>query len=113
VIHVQSDVIPREAMQWRDQAVGRVFGRIRIEDAGIYLDDDANGLTAVFLDLTLSNPPDGADTWPIDDVLALHDALNEDARRLRFGLPWHVRLSAVDEEPLDDEDDASAEDTHS
>lgn len=104
---MRSDLLPREATTWGDAARGRVSGTVRVEAAEVHLEDDASGELAVFLELTLSNPADGAETWPPEDVITLIEALSAEARRLGLDLPWRFRFWPVDEEPLDEDESAS------
>jgi hypothetical protein len=103
---MQTDLLPREAIAWRDIARGQVSGTIRVEQADVHLDVDASDEVAVFLELTLSNPPDGEETWPAGDLTSLLVALSADARRLELRLPWRFRFWPVDQEPLDEEEAA-------
>ena len=67
-----------------------------------------SGRSAVFLDVTLP-PPDPEDgTWPLEEVLALHERIDARARDLDLELPWYVRLSPAPSGE-DDEDVVEAE----
>jgi hypothetical protein len=106
---MQSDLLPHEAIAWRDIARGRVSGTVRVEQADVHLEVDASNELAVFLELTLSNPPEGEETWPVADVIDLIEALSAEAVRLGLDLPWRFRFWPVDEEPLDEDEPAPGE----
>ena len=104
---MDDDEFPAAALAWRDQAVGRRFGAIFVEAANLRWESAINGDAATVLDLILSPPADGAETWPIDDILDMRRALYADARRLGVDPPWFTPVLSADElddEPADDEE---------
>jgi hypothetical protein len=101
---VTADVLPAEAVALRDWVKAQQVGSLRVVSARASRDEDANGEKAVFLDVTLPPPEDDADTWPLEDVLALHEVIDRKARDLGFGLQLHVRLLPSVDTEVDSED---------
>ncbi|MEP6464281.1 MAG: hypothetical protein ABJC62_12895 [Frankiaceae bacterium] len=96
--------LPEAAGRWRSWAIGQRVGSLHVVDAAVTADEDVNGATAIFLDLTLSAVSDGH-SWPVDDLLALHDLFDNRARELELSAPWHVRLFPADADLSADAED--------
>ncbi len=90
--------------------VGQVVGSIEVLAAEWSRDGDYAGRPAIFIDLTLSKPPPGAETWPIDDVMRLYRLVNQRAEELLLAEWWHVRVHSVDPEPLGETTDGPFDD---
>lgn len=69
--------------------------------AAASLDEDFAGHPAVFLDVVLPAPESPTETWPIKQVLSLHERINAHARKLGLELPWYVRLVPASSEADD------------
>ncbi len=54
---------------------GRLFGTTRVVDAHASRGADVDGEPSVYIQVQLSEPADGWDTRPVDDILALHRAV--------------------------------------
>ena len=80
------------AKRLADRVRDRKVGSIRVVEVQPRIDEDAEGNRAVFLDLTLSDPPEGEETWPVDDILELYREIDEEATELELTLPWYVTL---------------------
>lgn len=93
------------AHRLRDSVAKLEVGSIRVRDASLRFDENALGEVAAFLDLTLSDPRSGADTWPLDEVLDLHRQVDLQAERAGLTPPWHVTLRR--ESPEEPEEEAS------
>ena len=96
------DVSLDQAAELARWAVGQQVGSIAVLDATGTVDEDVNGRAAVFVDLTLTDPLPSEETWPIDDILALHRVVDARAREMRIDW-WHVRLQAVGDPPAEEE----------
>jgi hypothetical protein len=102
IVDVDEDVAALE--RWIKEQ-GR-FGSIAVLDVAMSFDGDWQGERALFVDLTLSDPAPGEDSWPIEDVLAMHHVIDEKAGGLRSIERWYVRLQPLtDDTAGDDEDD--------
>lgn len=83
---------------------------LRVLSATLRMDEDANGERAAFIELVLPDPPSGEDTWPLDEVLDLHEQIDGVARSLEVPIPWHVTLRQETVEEPDPEDLDPSED---
>lgn len=86
----------------RESVEGRQFGTIEVRKIIALLGEDADGQTAVYLELILSDPT-GA-TWPIEDAQQLRRAIREQLVSEPPGLPFYVTLRPENEAPQADED---------
>jgi len=97
-----AEQLPRELT---DQSAGKT----RIEEVRVEVRQDSSERPALSIVLVLSDPPKGAETWPIDDLWALRrlvrDAMAETEAELN-GMPWFVVFESKSHEPLDPEDTA-------
>jgi hypothetical protein len=71
--------------------------------------EDSSERPALFVSLVLSDPPKGADTWPVDDLWALRRIVRDvmveiEAEGELRGLPWFVVFESKDHEKLDADD---------
>ena len=89
---MSSDVLSEEAERLRAWIADLRVGTLAVQSASVHAGDDASGDTAIFVDLVLPSPSLEAGTWPIDDVLSLHDLIDREAKALGLQHPWHVRL---------------------
>lgn len=92
------DVIRPEV---QDKHVGRTY----VVDVHIEMREDSQGEDALFITLVLDDPPEGYDSWPLEDLHALRDLLREVLARIEAPLeiPWY--LSFQPEHPELDDDD--------
>jgi hypothetical protein len=104
---VAVDVLEEKGRELGRRLVGQVVGSLRVLDVDVTVDTDVSEAPAIFLDLTLPDPPTGSPTWPIDDVLALHDKVDVIAGEMHLDGPWYVRLRPEHEEEVDAEDVAT------
>jgi hypothetical protein len=60
--------------------------------------------------VTLGDPPDGAATWPVDDVVTFDREIRDKAIELDVEWPWYVdyQTGTIDESIVDDEPDSGA-----
>lgn len=87
------------------RSLGR-FGSTEVLDVAMSFDGDWQGERALFVDLTLNDPTPGEDSWPYEDVRALHMRIDDKASRLRTVERWYVRLQPLtDDTAGDDEGD--------
>lgn len=86
-----------------DELEDRSAGDTRISRVQIRVGEDSLGEPAMFVILTLSDPPNGLDTWPVDDIWALRrkvrDAIAKVAPDLE--LPWFVMFEPEHAEDLE------------
>ena len=88
-------------------------GETDVRDLRIGLGADANGDEALFVKLILSVPPDGQETWPVDDLWALRRAIGDilaevDPERT---VPWVVSFEPETGDELAPEDAEDAVET--
>lgn len=88
----------------------RAYGSIRVVDVDGELTVDQDGDAILRLEMTLSDPPAGLATWPLDDV----DMLQQEAQRLvseaDIELPFVVtEFYPVSPDPEEDTADASGD----
>jgi hypothetical protein len=81
---MSSGALPAEAEELRSWTERLAVGSIKVLSATAQPGEDAAGEPAVFFDVVLPTPEPEAGTWPIDDVLALHDEIDRKARQLRM-----------------------------
>lgn len=101
---VAADLLPSGAETLRSWTATQAVGSLAVVDAKASLGEDAQGEAAVFIDVVLPAPDPVAGTWAIDDVLNLHDAIDQKARDLGLATPWHVRLLPENDVEPDPED---------
>jgi hypothetical protein len=88
---------------------GQRFGPVEVVHATQRVEADADDVPAIFLVLVLNDPPDGSETWPLEDVLSLRRSVLNQARELGIEAPVYVELSPEtepDQEPDQEEDEA-------
>jgi hypothetical protein len=75
---------------------GRRVHATQVEQVEISRDLDADGSPALFVHLTLSDPPAGAETWPSQDVLRLRQLVRDAVLRMLSddGLRWYVSFDS-------------------
>ncbi len=93
--------VDESAKRLGDWVRGQEIGRLRVLAVEPRIDEDAEGNPAIFLDLTLSDPPVGEETWPLDDILELQRRIDDQANELGLTLPWHVTLQKESPEELE------------
>jgi hypothetical protein len=80
-------------------------GRTSVECVDVRRGEDSEGEPALFLDLTLSDPPDGHETWPTDDIWDLREQVSEVVAGVEDVTgPWFINFypGASDELEPDD-----------
>lgn len=90
----------------RDRAAGQRL----LRDVRVAVEPDSFGDDALFIVLVLSDPPAGEETWPVNDLRALRQAVREalEPKLAEIGMPWfvsfepeHPDLPEIDDEQLD------------
>ena len=99
-----ADLLPVQAEDLRRWTTKQQVGSLSVIDARARLEEDAQGDVAVFIDVVLPGPDPDAGTWPVDDVLNLHDVIDRKAQELGLTMPWHVRLLAENDVEPDPEE---------
>lgn len=93
------------------ELTGRDAGETKITAVRADIREDSSERPALFIVLVLSDPPKGADTWPVEDLWSLRRIVRdvmvklEDEGDLR-GTPWFVVFETKDHELLDSDDTA-------
>ncbi len=87
----------------RESLDGARFGAIEVRGLSANLGEDADGQTAVYVDLVLSDPE--GETWALEDSLALKRKARELLRENRPGLLFYLALRPENEELQAEEDD--------
>lgn len=85
--------------------VGQTAGVVRVVAATYGREADTDGESMVVIDLTLTDPPEDDETWPVDDTLALRRRVREKGWELLAADRLWVRLRSEHPEPVDAEDD--------
>lgn len=52
-------------------------GETRVVDARARVTEDSEGAPAVHIELTLTTPPPGRETWPVEDIWALRRTVRD------------------------------------
>ncbi len=93
-----------------DELRNHQAGKTEVRDTRVRFEEDSSGQLALYIILTLANPPRGQTTWPTDDLWALRrDVLAvktrlEDELKDRIDLPWFVIFEPEKPAELEDED---------
>jgi hypothetical protein len=90
--------------QFRAALVGREVGDTRILGVHAREEEDSDGRPAVFVDLLLTNPPRGRETWPVDDIWTLREIVREAISGLAVEDPWFIRFAPEEAGELEPED---------
>jgi hypothetical protein len=85
---------------------GREVHATRVERVDILRGTDADGNPALFVRLTLTEPPAGEETWPSDDVLRLRRLVRDALLRMLHddALRWYVSFDSAAAEITTDAD---------
>lgn len=83
---------------------GLQSGTTRVLSAKVRHDEDSEGEPALFLELTLTNPPPGEETWPTDDIWALRRLIGDVVASIGEVEPWFIRFSPEDPGELEPSD---------
>jgi len=75
---------------------------VEVLDVGCEVSDDRDGIPSINLTVTLADPPDAADTWPLDAILVLRRAVRERANELDLAAPFYLWLRPESDPPQDD-----------
>src|SRR5690242_14050801 len=95
----------------KDQNAGETW----IKEVRVDVREDSSERSALFVVLVLSDPPHGAETWPVDDLWALRRIVREAMTELQPELPempWYVVFESKDHEVLDAGDTSEQLDTN-
>ena len=88
-------LLPHGAEELREFASHLRIGDVNVVDARISLGSGPSDEEALMLDLTLADPSDERETWPVEDILALFRRINERGAELDVALPWYVRIHST------------------
>lgn len=72
---------------------------VRVVDANVAWDEDADAQPILRFVVSLADPE--GETWPIDEILAFHRQVDEQARNLGLDVPRYVGLEAEVGEEVD------------
>jgi hypothetical protein len=84
-------------------------GTTEVRRAAVRFDEDSSGAEALYVILTLANPTQGQETWPVDDLWALRRDVLEVKDRLEaehdeaIDMPWYVVFKPEKPAELEDE----------
>jgi len=93
------DAVLEERLQGLESGTTRVLG------AKVRHDEDSEGEPALFLELTLTNPPPGEETWPTDDIWALRRLVGDVVAEIgEVTTPWFIRFYPKDPGELEPSD---------
>ncbi len=84
---------------------GLKSGTTEVLSAKVRHEADSEGEPALFLELTLTNPPPGEETWPIDDIWALRRKVRDVVASIGdVTEPWFIRFYPKDPGELEPSD---------
>lgn len=84
---------------------GLESGTTRVESAAVRRGEDSEGEPALFLELTLTNPPVGQETWPIEDIWALRLQIRDVVASIdEVTEPWFIKFQPAEPGELESED---------
>jgi len=84
---------------------GLKSGTTEVLSAKVRHEADSEGEPALFLELTLTNPPPGEETWPTDDIWALRKMVGDVVASLGgVTEPWFMRFYPKDPGELEPSD---------
>lgn len=84
---------------------GLKSGTTEVLSAKVRHDEDSEGEPALFLELTLTNPPPGKETWPTDDIWALRRLVGDVVASIdKVTEPWFIRFYPKDPGELEPSD---------
>lgn len=89
---MSTELLPEEAKEVARWADHQRVGAVRVVSATAARGEDASGEPALLFDVVLAGPEPDEETWPVEDVLALHERIDDEARKRRLSLRWVVRL---------------------
>jgi len=93
---------PEEAVgRW---LLGRSFGSVRVHEARFALDEAADGQPLVRFMVTLDDPLQGADTWPLDDILAMLRSIDDQAVAEGVEFRWSTSFQQTSPEDFATDD---------
>lgn len=99
------------AEQLTHELEGLKAGETVVKSARAIPREDSSGRPALFVELVLSEPPKGAETWPVDDLWELRRMVRDvkarveaQAESARDELPWYIVFESENYVSLDDED---------
>jgi len=83
-----------------------VVGETRMLGARVRFGHDADGDPVLFVALVLSNPPEGNETWPTQDLVELRRGIRESIEQAEPGpmLPWVISFEPQDAVELEPDD---------
>lgn len=82
-------------------------GNTAVTDVQVRRGPDSSGESAIFIDLTLSNPAQSGETWPVEDIWELRRKIRNVVWHVYpedFDLPWFVSLQPEEPGELAPED---------
>ena len=100
---VVADRLPGEL---RDQNAGLTV----VRDVDVEFREDSDGEMAFFVILKLSDPPSGAESWPVDDLWSLRRMTREAIDRIKakrepeWSWPWFIVFEPEHPDLLNDDD---------
>ena len=74
-------------------------GTVRVVDATLVWDEDAEDKPILRLSVVLANP--SGETWPVDDIVELHGRIENHVAETGLEAPLHVGLAAEAPEEVD------------
>jgi hypothetical protein len=94
-------VLDQVSSEMRDRGAGATF----VRDIRVVRRADSSGQDAIFFVLVLSDPPEGQQSWPVDDLRSLRRLVGEiiESLETEIDLPWFV-VFEPEHQDLDDDD---------
>lgn len=101
-MHAANWITDEEIEALRSRVSSLRAGDYEVRDVVAEWGTDSEGIDALFLTVVLEDPAE--ETWPLDDILALHRDIGDIAIKLQVPVRWYVRTEAETPEVFDPED---------
>jgi hypothetical protein len=88
----------------RPAMLGSAAGRTTVHDVRVETHDDSSGDEALFVIIVLGDPPEGTESWPVEDLRFLRSRVRDVLSRLDLPQRWYV-VFEPEHQDLDEEED--------
>jgi hypothetical protein len=93
---------PEESVrQWLET---QTFGSVRVHEASVDLDETSDGQPLVRFTVTLDDPTEGAETWPLEDISSMLRGVDERAAESGIATRWSTSFHQTSAEDFASDD---------
>lgn len=97
------EILDQRGSEIAERLRGKRFGALEVHDVHHRVGYDSDDEPAIYLDLTVSDPAAGQDTWPLEETDSLRRAALDAAKATGPGsVSVYVWLTPETDEPQDD-----------